>query len=138
MEYGWRTDAGGFASMRTKRMPTQLAGSGWPIRGGVGEGRLVLVDLPDGRRDEHGGDDAVVPPGMRTEGGWRCLRLAGTLEFGMVGVLASLIGPLAASGISVFVVSTFDTDFLLVKERDFGRTAEVLQLAGHSIAAQSF
>lgn len=49
----------------------------------------------------------------------------------MVGVLASLIGPLADAGISVFAVSTFDTDYLLVKEAAWERAREVLVAAGH-------
>jgi len=59
---------------------------------------------------------------VRCEQGWRCLRVAGTLDFSLVGVLASLLGPLADAGLSVFVVSTFDTDYLLVKQTDFQRT----------------
>ena len=58
----------------------------------------------------------AVPAGVRHEGGWRCLRVAGTLDFGLVGVLAALLGPLAAAGVSVFVVSTFDTDYVLVRD----------------------
>jgi hypothetical protein len=68
----------------------------------------------------------AVPAGVRCEAGWRCLRVAGTLDIFMVGVLAGLVGPLAAAGVSVFVVSTFDTDFLLVKEDRFTATVEVL------------
>src|SRR5262245_55974633 len=63
----------------------------------------------------------AVPEGVRCERGWRCLRVAGTLDFSFVGVLASLLGPLADAGVSVFVVSTFDTDYLLVKQADFQR-----------------
>jgi len=64
---------------------------------------------------------AQVPPGVQCERGWRCLRVAGTMDFSTVGVLASLVGPLAEAGISVFVVSTFDTDFLLGKEAAWER-----------------
>src|SRR4051794_39552140 len=56
-----------------------------------------------------------VPEGVRAERGWRCLRVAGTLDFAEVGVLAALLAPLAGAGIPVFVVSTFETDYLLVK-----------------------
>lgn len=75
----------------------------------------------------------AVPPDVRAERGWRCLRVVGTLDFGMVGVLAGLVGPLAAAGVSVFVVSTFDTDYLLVKDQDLWRAAEVLRNAGHAV-----
>src|SRR5262249_12669617 len=52
--------------------------------------------------------EEAVPEGVRRESGWRCLRVAGTLDFGAVGVLAALTAPLAAAGVSVFAVSTFD------------------------------
>jgi hypothetical protein len=77
--------------------------------------------------------DAQVPPGVQAEPGWRCLRVAGKMDFSMVGVLASLVGPLADAGISVFAVSTFDTDYLLVKEAAWQQAKEVLVATGHSI-----
>jgi hypothetical protein len=76
----------------------------------------------------------AVPEGVRCERGWCCLRAAGTLDFTLVGVLASLLGPLAEAGLSVFVTSTFDTDYLLVKETDFPRAVEVLRRAGHTVS----
>jgi len=55
------------------------------------------------------------------------------MEFSMIGVLASLVGPLAEAGISVFAVSTFDTDYLLLKDADWERTREALVGAGHTV-----
>src|SRR6516225_12245128 len=52
----------------------------------------------------------AVPEGINCERGWRCLRVAGTIPFSVVGVLASLTAPLAGAGISVCAVSTFDTN----------------------------
>ena len=77
--------------------------------------------------------DDDVPPDIRVERDWRCLRVAGTLDFGMVGVLAGLVGPLAAAGVSVFAVSTFDTDYFLVKDQDLWRVGDVLRNAGHAV-----
>jgi GNAT superfamily N-acetyltransferase len=77
--------------------------------------------------------EEAVPKGMRCEKGWRCLRVAGTLDFSVVGVLASLLDPLAAAGVAVFVVSTFGTDYLLVKQADVERVAEALWGAGHDV-----
>ena len=74
-----------------------------------------------------------VPEGVNCERGWRCLRVAGTIPFSVVGVLASLTTPLAEAGISVFAVSTFDTDYLLVKGADVERTVDVLRRRGHTI-----
>jgi uncharacterized protein len=77
--------------------------------------------------------EGAVPEGVRCEGGWRCLRIAGRLSLSLVGILASLLGPLAEAGVSVFVVSTFDTDYLLVRVADFQRAVDVLRSAGHAL-----
>jgi hypothetical protein len=77
--------------------------------------------------------EEAVPEDVRCERDWRCLRVAGTLDFGLVGVLASLLGPLAEVGVSVFAVSTFDTDYLLLKASDFERAVGVLRRAGHAV-----
>jgi hypothetical protein len=77
--------------------------------------------------------EQAVPAGARAERGWRCLRVAGPLGFGMTGILASLAGPLASSGVSIFVVSTYDTDYLLVQERDLDRGTDALSRAGHTV-----
>lgn len=74
-----------------------------------------------------------VPGGVRCERGWRCLRVAGTMAFSMIGVVASLSTPLAEAGIGIFVISTFDTDYLLVKEGDFQNALVALRTAGHAI-----
>src|SRR5262249_18103286 len=75
----------------------------------------------------------AVPEGILCERGWRCWRVAGTIPFSVVGVLASLTAPLAEAGISVFAISTFDTDYLLVKEQDLGRAVDILRRRGHTI-----
>jgi len=75
-----------------------------------------------------------VPATVAAERGWRCLRVAGPLGFGMTGILASLAGPLASSGVSIFVVSTYDTDYLMVQERDLERAQDALVRAGHRVA----
>jgi hypothetical protein len=77
--------------------------------------------------------DKNVPDGVKCERGWRCLKVHGPFELSAVGVVASLAGPLAAEGISIFVISTFDTDYVLLKQHDVARAFEVLTAAGHSI-----
>ena len=74
----------------------------------------------------------AVPEAVACERGWRCLRVAGTMPFSVVGVL-SLTAPLAEAGISVFAISTFDTDYLLVKAEDLAAAVEVLRQRGHTI-----
>jgi hypothetical protein len=78
-------------------------------------------------------DEDVVPEGVTSEPGWRCLKAHGPFEFSMVGVLASLTGPLAEAGISIFALSTYDTDYLLVKGADLERSIEVLTERGHTV-----
>jgi hypothetical protein len=67
------------------------------------------------------------------ERGWRALKVQGPLDFALVGVLASLTAPLAAAGIPIFAISTFDTDYLLVKESRLPDARVVLQAAGHCL-----
>lgn len=64
---------------------------------------------------------------------WRALRVVGQLDFSLTGVLASLAVPLAAAEISIFALSTFDTDYLLVKEETLEPACEVLARAGFTL-----
>lgn len=75
----------------------------------------------------------AVPQEVRAEAGWRCLKVHGPLDFALTGILAALTAPLAAAGIALFAVSTFDTDYLLVKAENLDRAAEVLRGAGHRV-----
>jgi hypothetical protein len=73
-----------------------------------------------------------VPEGVQQqEGGWRMLRVAGSLDFSETGVLSAIAGPLANAGISIFAISTYDTDYVLVRKADLGRALEALSRAGH-------
>jgi hypothetical protein len=74
----------------------------------------------------------AVPQGVRCERDWHCVRVAGAIPFAAVGVLASLTASLAEAGISVFAVSTFDTDYLLVKEKDWEAAVRALRRHGHA------
>lgn len=74
-----------------------------------------------------------VPKNVRCEKGWRCLKVNGPLDFSSVGILASLSMPLSKAGVSIFAVSTYDTDYLLVKEKDLERTILVLNREGHVV-----
>ena len=75
----------------------------------------------------------AVPAGARAEAGWRCLQVVGPLSFELTGVLAALSGPLARSGIPIFVISTFDTDYLMVKSNDLNRACAALEDEGHEV-----
>jgi hypothetical protein len=77
--------------------------------------------------------EKFVPPGVKAEPGWRALQVEGPLAFSQVGVLASLASPLAEAGVSVFVISTFSTDYLFVKANQLDQATTTLQKAGHTI-----
>ena len=73
------------------------------------------------------------PTGAEVVGPWRVLSVDGPLDFALVGILESLLAPLAAAELSVFTVSTFDTDHLLVRAEDLERAITCLRSAGHTV-----
>ncbi len=93
----WAADAGGFTSItRTDRELSIIA------------------------------PENAVPEGIKCESGWVAMRIAGTLDFSMIGVLAQLTTALAYAGVSVFAISTHDTDYLFVKEEYIARAHQAL------------
>ena len=66
--------------------------------------------------------------------GWRAFRVAGTLDFSLVGILAALSKTLADAGVGIFAISTFDTDYILAKAEDFDRALAALRAEGHDVA----
>lgn len=72
-------------------------------------------------------------PEWQAETGWRALRVEGTLDFALTGILASLAAPLARAGVSLFAVSTFDTDYVLIRERDLETAKAALAADGHTV-----
>ena len=77
--------------------------------------------------------ESRVPVGVIAERGFRCLRITGKLDFSATGVLESLLGPLADANVSVFVVSTFDTDYVLVPSGRLEDATAGLTSAGHVV-----
>jgi uncharacterized protein len=77
----------------------------------------------------------AVPGDVQAERGWRAIRVAGPIDFALTGILASVLAPLAAARISIFAVSTFDTDYVLVREAALDRALAALSGAGHRVAA---
>lgn len=77
---------------------------------------------------------AVVPADVQAEFDWRCLKVDGPFALdGTIGVLAALAAPLAEAQVSIFVVSTYDTDYLLVKDKQVTPAIEALSGAGHRV-----
>jgi uncharacterized protein len=78
-------------------------------------------------------DQEAIPAGVRHDSGWGCFQLQGPIPFSEIGVLASLVQPLAHAGISVFAVSTFDTDYILVKRDRVAAALAAWIAAGHEV-----
>lgn len=75
--------------------------------------------------------ESEVPPEVRAERGWATLQLVGPFAFTQVGVLAAVAQPLALAGIGIFAISTFDTDYVMVKHAHVPSACEALARAGH-------
>jgi hypothetical protein len=115
---------GGFA---VARLPAASAVPAWAAAGGFSsitrsDEELSVVCLQE-----------YLPPDADAERDWRCLQVVGPLSFEEVGILTSLLRPLSEAGIPVFVISTFNTDYLLVKAADIERSLAALRAAGHEI-----
>ena len=74
-----------------------------------------------------------IPAEVSQERGFRALMVRGPLDFGVTGVISALSAPLARAGIPIFVISTFDTDYLLVREERLAATSQALRDAGHEV-----
>lgn len=74
-----------------------------------------------------------APTGANCESPWTCFKLEGPFHFSLTGVLASFLDPLAQDGIPIFAVSTFDTDYILVKKDHAATAVETLIKAGHTL-----
>lgn len=81
-------------------------------------------------------DEKLVVQALTRENGWRCFKVEGPFDFSEIGVIFSLTRPLAEDGVSVFVISTFDTDYLMVKERNLTKAIDALTAAGHQVAKE--
>jgi hypothetical protein len=76
-----------------------------------------------------------VAPHVQQDGGWVCLMFVGPFAFDETGIVLSVIKPLSEAEIGIFIVSTFDGDFLLLKAADFPMARELLIEVGHSFAS---
>jgi hypothetical protein len=123
-------------AMTISVLPDELAicrlDPGGPIPAKPGRGPLwSLTVTPDEVTVICSAADA--PRGARVETGWRALKVEGPLEFEIVGILDSLLQPLVDARISVFAISTFDTDYVLVRARDVRPASTALRVAGHTV-----
>ncbi|HMD88131.1 MAG TPA: ACT domain-containing protein [Anaerolineaceae bacterium] len=75
----------------------------------------------------------LVQPDWKVESGWRCIQVLGPLDFNLIGILAQLSGVLAEADISIFALSTYDTDYLLIKETNLDKARAVLLDSGYDL-----
>ena len=94
-----------------------LSGDLWSVTRTADELSLVMAE-------------ELVQPDWQSEGGWRALKVQGPLDFNLVGILSMLSGALTAAGISLFALSTYDTDYILVKESDLAAAVRALEGVG--------
>ena len=74
---------------------------------------------------------------LAREDGWRAFRIQGVLDFSLIGILSKISGILAENGIGIFAVSTYNTDYILVKKENFDRAMKVLSEAGYHFREDS-
>ncbi|MBA3236725.1 MAG: ACT domain-containing protein [Parachlamydiaceae bacterium] len=74
-----------------------------------------------------------IPSDIHADRGWRCFKLQGPFEFSLTGILNSITIPLADANIGIFAISTYDTDYVLVKEHNRQQAIDALQKAGHTL-----
>lgn len=75
-----------------------------------------------------------VPAELPCERDYRALRVRGPLPLNLIGIVAAIADPLAAAGLSIFAISTYDTDYVLVKGRDLEPALQALRRAGHQVS----
>lgn len=96
------------------------AGALWSLTRTAGELSLVC-------------QESAVPDGAKVEGGWVALKLHGPFPFDLTGILTSVLEPLRDAAIGIFALSTFDTDYVLVKAIHLPEAVSVLRAAGHTV-----
>lgn len=70
---------------------------------------------------------------LKRDDGWKAFRIQGILDFSLIGILAKIAGILADNGISIFAISTYNTDYILVKEENYPKALEILGASGYQI-----
>ena len=78
-------------------------------------------------------DQTIVPENVKADKDWKALKIQGPLDFSLVGILADISSVLAKGGVSIFVISTYDTDYILVKNKDLENAVNLLKSSGHNV-----
>jgi hypothetical protein len=79
-------------------------------------------------------DENLIPPKTKAEKNWRAFKLEGPFDFSLTGILSSVLSPLAEAGISIFALSTYDTDYILIKADKLEQAVPVLNTSFNVLA----
>ena len=77
--------------------------------------------------------EAQIPATVLCEGGWRLFKIDAVMDFSLVGIVAGISAALAGANVGIFVLSTYNTDYILVRQPDFAVAAAALQAAGYKV-----
>ena len=77
--------------------------------------------------------DYIPPNAIAFESGWKALKVSGELDFSLIGIIAKIADILAKTEISIFVISTFNTDYILIKAENLDRSIHALECNGYSV-----
>ena len=75
----------------------------------------------------------ILPSQYQSDLNWRCFKIDGSFDLNQIGVISSIASPLADAGISIYVISTYDTDYFLIQEQNLEQTISTLADIGHNI-----
>ena len=75
----------------------------------------------------------ILPSQYQSGPNWRCFKIDGSFDLNQIGVISSISSPLADAGISIYVISTYDTDYFLIQEQNLEQTISTLSDIGHNI-----
>lgn len=78
-------------------------------------------------------EEDCVPHDVRCQRGWRMFKLQGPFDFALTGILKAVLDPLAAAGVGIFALSTYDTDYVLVQAHQLEEAMSALRGAGHRV-----
>lgn len=74
-----------------------------------------------------------VPEGVKKDGAWRALQVEGPLDFSLTGILAAIVQPLAQAAVPIFALSTYETDYVMVRQSDLEKALQTLRLHGQQV-----
>jgi len=112
------------------RLPHEAAIPPWALDGGFTSVTRAPDELSIVCRENR------IPAGVQAETDWVCFKLEGPFPFSQTGILASFVQPLSDNAIPIFAISTYDTDYVLIKEAFQGRALGALKAAGHELISR--